>query len=213
MYKKKKNNNNLLSPRLNLFFSILLTVAALSTIVGNVCLFSTFFNCNQMTFCPSPFYNRQQETPPPQNKPAVPHSQELSLGGSRSWANSKQTQSDGKFVLLALSHCLIFFTMCKRAKELRAVAVMLVTLKQMFVIFVICSFPLLAGINCCPNSVPLFKLPGFLWSGLLCFGQRPKCVTTLFQWNAFCFLSNKFSVDMKRKMKHKSVLNVLQELA
>ncbi|XP_017284274.1 protein PRRC2C isoform X1 [Kryptolebias marmoratus] len=37
---------------------------------------------------------RQQETPPPQNKPAV-QSQELSTGGSRSWANSKQTQLDG----------------------------------------------------------------------------------------------------------------------
>uniref|UniRef100_A0A1A8J888 Proline-rich coiled-coil 2C n=1 Tax=Nothobranchius kuhntae TaxID=321403 RepID=A0A1A8J888_NOTKU len=37
---------------------------------------------------------RQQETPPPQNKPA-PQSQELSTGGSRSWANSKQTQLDG----------------------------------------------------------------------------------------------------------------------
>ncbi|XP_026160679.1 protein PRRC2C isoform X2 [Mastacembelus armatus] len=38
---------------------------------------------------------RQQETPPPQNKPAVLQSQELSIGGSRSWANSKQTQLDG----------------------------------------------------------------------------------------------------------------------
>ncbi|KAK2907636.1 protein PRRC2C isoform X2 [Channa argus] len=38
---------------------------------------------------------RQQETPPPQNKPAVPQSQELPSGGSRSWANSKQTQLDG----------------------------------------------------------------------------------------------------------------------
>ncbi|XP_028258879.1 protein PRRC2C isoform X2 [Parambassis ranga] len=38
---------------------------------------------------------RQQETPPPQNKPAVLQSQELSIGGSRSWANSKQTQVDG----------------------------------------------------------------------------------------------------------------------
>ncbi|KAM9848726.1 protein PRRC2C [Aulostomus maculatus] len=38
---------------------------------------------------------RQQETPPPPNKPAVLQSQELSIGGSRSWANSKQTQLDG----------------------------------------------------------------------------------------------------------------------
>ncbi|KAM9385131.1 protein PRRC2C [Pholidichthys leucotaenia] len=39
--------------------------------------------------------SRQQETPPPQNKPAVPQSQELSVGSSRSWANNKQTQLDG----------------------------------------------------------------------------------------------------------------------
>ncbi|KAM6921826.1 LOW QUALITY PROTEIN: protein PRRC2C [Xenentodon cancila] len=38
---------------------------------------------------------RQQETPPPQNKPAVLQSQELSTGGSRSWANNKQAQLDG----------------------------------------------------------------------------------------------------------------------
>ncbi|CAI5640031.1 unnamed protein product [Oreochromis niloticus] len=38
---------------------------------------------------------RQQETPPPQNKPAVVQPQDLSVGGSRSWANSKQTQLDG----------------------------------------------------------------------------------------------------------------------
>ncbi|XP_024137790.1 protein PRRC2C [Oryzias melastigma] len=36
---------------------------------------------------------RQQETPPPQNKPIV--SQELSVGSSRSWASNKQTQPDG----------------------------------------------------------------------------------------------------------------------
>lgn len=42
---------------------------------------------------------RQQETPPPQTKPAVLPSQELSIGGSRSWANSKQTQLDGKYAL------------------------------------------------------------------------------------------------------------------
>ncbi|XP_068599150.1 protein PRRC2C [Brachionichthys hirsutus] len=33
---------------------------------------------------------RQQETPPPQNKPAVLQPQEPAIGGSRSWANSKQ---------------------------------------------------------------------------------------------------------------------------
>uniref|UniRef100_A0A0S7EM15 PRC2C n=1 Tax=Poeciliopsis prolifica TaxID=188132 RepID=A0A0S7EM15_9TELE len=38
---------------------------------------------------------RQQETPPPQNKPAPLQSQELSTGGSRSWANNKQPQLDG----------------------------------------------------------------------------------------------------------------------
>ncbi|KAM7410300.1 hypothetical protein PAMA_001644 [Pampus argenteus] len=38
---------------------------------------------------------RQQETPPPQIKPAVLQPQEPSIGGSRSWANSKQTQPDG----------------------------------------------------------------------------------------------------------------------
>uniref|UniRef100_A0A8C4GG22 Proline-rich coiled-coil 2C n=1 Tax=Dicentrarchus labrax TaxID=13489 RepID=A0A8C4GG22_DICLA len=38
---------------------------------------------------------RQQETPPPQTKPAVLQSQELSIGVSRSWANSKPTQLDG----------------------------------------------------------------------------------------------------------------------
>ena len=41
--------------------------------------------------------HRQQETPPPQIKPAVLQPQELSIGGSRSWANSKQTQPDGKY--------------------------------------------------------------------------------------------------------------------
>ncbi|XP_014914267.1 protein PRRC2C isoform X2 [Poecilia latipinna] len=38
---------------------------------------------------------RQQETPPPQNKPAPLQPQELSTGGSRSWANNKQPQLDG----------------------------------------------------------------------------------------------------------------------
>ncbi|XP_019752074.1 protein PRRC2C isoform X2 [Hippocampus comes] len=38
---------------------------------------------------------RQQETPPPQAKPAVVPPQEAPTGGSRSWANSKQTQLDG----------------------------------------------------------------------------------------------------------------------
>ncbi|XP_034036303.1 protein PRRC2C [Thalassophryne amazonica] len=38
---------------------------------------------------------RQQETPPPQNKPATLQQQELPVGGSRSWANSKQIQLDG----------------------------------------------------------------------------------------------------------------------
>nr|XP_057929504.1 protein PRRC2C [Doryrhamphus excisus] len=38
---------------------------------------------------------RQQETPPPQSKPAVLPPQELSTGASRSWANSKQIQLDG----------------------------------------------------------------------------------------------------------------------
>ncbi|XP_047231919.1 protein PRRC2C isoform X3 [Girardinichthys multiradiatus] len=35
---------------------------------------------------------RQQETPPPQSKPAPLQSQEPSTGGSRSWANNKQPQ-------------------------------------------------------------------------------------------------------------------------
>lgn len=43
--------------------------------------------------------HRQQETPPPQNKPVVVQPQELSVGGSRSWANSKQTQLEGKYAL------------------------------------------------------------------------------------------------------------------
>nr|XP_061790441.1 protein PRRC2C-like [Nerophis lumbriciformis] len=38
---------------------------------------------------------RQQETPPPQAKPAVVPPQEPPSGGSRSWANSKQTLLDG----------------------------------------------------------------------------------------------------------------------
>ncbi|XP_052391759.1 protein PRRC2C isoform X2 [Carassius gibelio] len=39
---------------------------------------------------------RQQETPPPQPKPAVPQTSDAPLGGSRSWANSKQSgQLDG----------------------------------------------------------------------------------------------------------------------
>ncbi|XP_015253474.1 PREDICTED: protein PRRC2C isoform X1 [Cyprinodon variegatus] len=42
-----------------------------------------------------PGEERQQETPPPQNKPAPLQSQELSTGGSRSWANNKQPQLDG----------------------------------------------------------------------------------------------------------------------
>lgn len=45
------------------------------------------------------FY-RQQETPPPQNKPPVVQPPELPVvGGSRSWANSKQPQLDGKYAL------------------------------------------------------------------------------------------------------------------
>lgn len=44
-------------------------------------------------------FNRQQETPPPQSKPAVVQPQELPVGGSRSWANSKQPQLDGKTTL------------------------------------------------------------------------------------------------------------------
>lgn len=67
-------------------------------------------------------WSRQQETPPPQNKPVVPQTQELSIGGSRSWANSKQTQSDGKFVLLLLSQCFILSTGCKRAKKFQGYA-------------------------------------------------------------------------------------------
>ncbi|KAF7645558.1 hypothetical protein LDENG_00202380, partial [Lucifuga dentata] len=39
--------------------------------------------------------DRQQETPPPQTKPVVIQPPDLSVGGSRSWANSKQTQIDG----------------------------------------------------------------------------------------------------------------------
>lgn len=65
-------------------------------------------------------WSRQQETPPPQNKPVVPQTQELSIGGSRSWANSKQTQSDGKFVLLLLGQCFILCTGWKRAKKFQA---------------------------------------------------------------------------------------------
>ncbi|KAM4575620.1 protein PRRC2C isoform 1-T1 [Fundulus diaphanus] len=38
---------------------------------------------------------RQQETPPPQSKPAPLQSQEPSTGGSRSWANNKPPQPDG----------------------------------------------------------------------------------------------------------------------
>nr|XP_021329034.1 protein PRRC2C isoform X2 [Danio rerio] len=39
---------------------------------------------------------RQQETPPPQPKPTVPQTSDAPLGGSRSWANSKQSgQQDG----------------------------------------------------------------------------------------------------------------------
>ncbi|KAM6963234.1 protein PRRC2C [Aplochiton taeniatus] len=39
---------------------------------------------------------RQQETPPPQPKPVVPPPQEVSVAGSRSWANNKPpTQPDG----------------------------------------------------------------------------------------------------------------------
>ncbi|KAM9831336.1 LOW QUALITY PROTEIN: protein PRRC2C [Neosynchiropus ocellatus] len=38
---------------------------------------------------------RQQETPPPQSKPPVIQSQEVSVVGSRSWANNKQIQLDG----------------------------------------------------------------------------------------------------------------------
>nr|XP_061834231.1 protein PRRC2C isoform X1 [Nerophis lumbriciformis] len=38
---------------------------------------------------------RQQETPPPQIKPAVLPPPEIPAGPSRSWANSKQTQIDG----------------------------------------------------------------------------------------------------------------------
>uniref|UniRef100_A0A671MEQ2 Protein PRRC2C-like n=1 Tax=Sinocyclocheilus anshuiensis TaxID=1608454 RepID=A0A671MEQ2_9TELE len=39
---------------------------------------------------------RQQETPPPQPKPTVPQTSDAPLGGSRSWANSKQSgQLDG----------------------------------------------------------------------------------------------------------------------
>uniref|UniRef100_A0A673MVP0 Protein PRRC2C-like n=1 Tax=Sinocyclocheilus rhinocerous TaxID=307959 RepID=A0A673MVP0_9TELE len=39
---------------------------------------------------------RQQETPPPQPKPTVPQTSDVPLGGSRSWANSKQSgQLDG----------------------------------------------------------------------------------------------------------------------
>lgn len=45
-------------------------------------------------------FNRQQETPPPQSKPAVVQPQELPVGGSRSWANSKQPQLDGKSAAL-----------------------------------------------------------------------------------------------------------------
>ncbi|XP_016402267.1 protein PRRC2C-like, partial [Sinocyclocheilus rhinocerous] len=38
----------------------------------------------------------QQETPPPQPKPTVPQTSDAPLGGSRYWANSKQSgQLDG----------------------------------------------------------------------------------------------------------------------